>query len=146
MNTPLIVLSIATDVDARAWKAKAQQQSPEGVVLHSRESSGTLETIQTLRKDKDGKKTLEDVPITEVELLGLALDASMGLAQEWGEAFVLAADTHQNGMLKVSLHDWVRTGRLNEGDAGFVYAREAWCRVLAALRQEPPRLWIRWQQ
>jgi hypothetical protein len=134
------------DATNRTWQAKALRRSPEGEIFESREASGSLKIVQVLRKDKDGKENLEDAPITEVELLGLALDAALELSQDWGEACILEADTRQNGMLKVSLHDWVRAGRLNEGEAGFVYARKAWCRVLEALRQDPPALRVRWSR
>lgn len=145
MDTSPIVLAIEADASARTWKARAHRTGPDGCLLDEREASGSLELVQVLRRDKEGREKLEDAPITEAELLGIALEVAMELGSDWGETFLLEADTHQNGMLKVSLHDWVRAGRLNEGDSGFVYARQAWSRVLAALRQEPPRLWVRWK-
>jgi hypothetical protein len=146
MNTPQAILSVTTDADSRTWQAEAHRRSPEGGSFDRCEASGSVPIVQALRKNPDGKEKLEDVPITDVELLGLALDAALTLAQGWGEACILEADTRQNGLLKVSLHDWVRAGRLTEGETGFVYAREAWCRVLEALRQDPPGLLVRWSR
>jgi len=146
MNTPQSILTVTTDAGSHSWQAKAYRRSPESVVSDCCEASGSVSIVQALRKDQDGKEKVVDVPITEVELLGLALDAALTLAQGWGEACILEADTRQNGLLKVSLQDWVRAGRLSEGETAFVYAREAWCRVLEALRQDPPGLRVRWSR
>lgn len=146
MNMPQSILSVTTDADRQSWQAKAFRRSPEGVVSDCCEASGSVSIVQALWKDQDGKEKVVDVPITDVDLLGLALDAALTLAQGWGEGCILEADTRQNGLLKVSLHDWVRAGRLSEGETAFVYAREAWCRVLEALRQDPPGLRVRWSR
>lgn len=146
MNTPQSILSVTADADTRTWQAKAFRRSPEGKAFDCCEASGSVAIVQALRKGQDGKEKLGEVPVTEVELLGLALDAALTLAQVWGEACILEADTRHDGLLKVSLHDWVRAGRLTEGETAFVYSREAWCRVLEALRQDPPSLRVRWSR
>jgi len=138
------IVLISANEKACAWHAWAKHRNVRGEVVASRETSGVLKAVMVTRTKKDGTEEERLAPVTEVELLGLALLAGIELTQDWEGPKILEANTAQNGMIKVSLHDWVRAGRLNEGDSAFVYAREAWSRILEMLRQEPPELIIRW--
>lgn len=144
MNQPHATVTVTTDPARRAWQATAHRRSPEGDAFETRELSGTVPVVQVLRPGPDGRDHLEEAPLADAELLGLALEAALALARDWEGPCILQADTRQNGMLKVGLHDWVKEGRLSEGESGFPHARGAWCRVLDALRQDPPLLRIRW--
>lgn len=144
MDTPHPLLHVSTDDASGTWAARACLLAPDGHRLDTREASGKLEPVEVLRKDKSGEAKPEKVAVTEVGLLGTALAAALDLAEGWEGPRILEADAPQNGFLKVSLHDWMREGRLEEGDQGFAHGREAWVRVLEALRSDPPRLRVRW--
>jgi hypothetical protein len=144
MNDLQTFLSIAADANTRSWQAKAFRRSQNGSEQDAREASGFIQMIKVSRKDKEGNEKLVDAQITEVELLGIALSTALKLAEGWAGTCILEVDARLNGMLKVSLHDWERAGRLNDGESGFVYARDAWCEVVRALRQEPAQLRVYW--
>jgi hypothetical protein len=139
------IIAIAVDGPACSWQAWARQCDVAGDVITSRERSGVVAAILVNRVKKDGSSEEILAPVTEVELIGQALQAGLELTGDWAGQRVLEAGTALNGMLRVSLHDWVRAGRLTEGPGAFVYAREAWARVLELLQQESPGLLVRWK-
>lgn len=138
------IVLIKSDEKACSWQAWAKHRNSYGEVTESKEISGTVQAVMVTRTKQDGTEEERLAPVTEVELLGLALLAGITLTQDWVGPKVLEATTAQNGMIKVSLHDWMRAGRLDEGECAFVYAREAWRQILDMLRQNPPGLIVRW--
>ena len=72
------------------------------------------------------------------QLLGLALEQGLRLADgikaATGNAIVIEADTWQNGVLKVTLSDWIREGAFSDGVGGrFGSAGTAWSSVAQRL-------------
>ncbi|WP_286355334.1 hypothetical protein [Geothrix oryzae] len=144
MNRFEIVLSIQTDADARRWHACAEHRAMDGGVLEVRWASGVVSVVDRPREKDRGRLEMVPIPVTEVELIGLALDAGMTIASDLMGVRIIEANTALNGMLKVGLHDWFRAGRLDVGEAAFVYSHDAWLRVRNALHLIPPKYKIRW--
>jgi|GEM_PF-4994016 len=132
--SPESLIQVTLDQKACKWRVEVIVLAPGGELLAQSEEAGHV-LLRTCEGDDPAQEMLG---LGDYDLLGIALDRGFavlsGMSLPLKCTTVVEADTRVNGILKVSLVDWIRTGAFTPGvRRRFPYAQEAWARLAGVL-------------